>query len=303
MTYLQIDYFLHVAATKSISKSAADLYVSAPAISKQITLMEQELGLTLFDRSARGMELTPEGQIMFDHYVNQKHALANALQKARKLDSGSKNALHIGVMSGWAIHPQIRELQQYLRNCNVPTELTAHSVFDPGNPERLEKGMFDAALCLGDDLFTIALSTGVRMIPLHKIRKMILFSSQLPIARKENCTIHDLEGLPLLSFTPDLRPNAQYDNLRLCNNLDFNPDLILCDSLDDAFFRTALGDGFMIGDEWLTQKSLPEFSPLYLDELHTIYLVWSEHNTNPALPLLARACESIDWTLANRSEP
>lgn len=297
MTYLQVDYFLHVAATKSISKSAADLYVSAPAVSKQISLMEQELGLTLFIRGARGMELTPEGQIMFDYYLNQKNSLSLALQKARKLDSSHTNTLHIGVMSGWAIHPQIKALQQSLRNSAVPTELTAHSVFDPGNPERLEKGIFDAALCIGDDLFTIALSTGVRMIPLAKIRKMILFSSRLPIAQKENLTIQDLAGLPLLSFTPALRPNAQYDNLRLCNNLDFSPDLILCDSLDDAFFRTALGDGFMIGDEWLTQKNLPEFSSLILDDLHAIYLVWSEHNQNPALPLLARYCEATDWTI------
>jgi hypothetical protein len=67
--------------------------------------------------------------------------------------------------------------------------------------------------------------------------------------------------------------------------------------LDDAFFRTALGDGFMIGDEWLTQKHLPEFSSLPLDDHHTIYLVWSEHNPNPALPLLARYCEATDWTV------
>jgi len=297
MTYLQVDYFLHVATTKSISKSAADLYVSAPAVSKQISLMEQELGLTLFVRGARGMELTPEGQIMFDCYRNQKSSLAAALQKARKIDSSHTNTLHIGVMSGWAIHPQIKALQQSLRSSVIPTELTAHSVFDPGNPQRLEKGVFDAAICIGDDLFTTALSTGVHMVPLVKIRKILLFSSRLPVAQKENLTIQDLEGLPLLSFTTDLRPNAQYDNLRLCNSLGFSPDLILCDSLDDIFFRSAMGDGFIIGDEWLTQKHLPEFSTLMLDDFHTIYLVWSEHNPNPALPLLARYCEATDWTV------
>jgi len=133
MTYLQVDYFLHVATTKSISKSAADLYVSAPAVSKQISLMEQELGLTLFVRGARGMELTPEGQIMFDCYRNQKSSLAAALQKARKIDSSHTNTLHIGVMSGWAIHPQIKALQQSLRSSVIPTELTAHSVFADGS--------------------------------------------------------------------------------------------------------------------------------------------------------------------------
>ena len=234
---------------------------------------------------------------MFDYYLNQKNGLAVALSRARNLDSRHMNSLHIGVMTGWAIHPQIKTLQQLLRDCAIPTELTAHSTFDPGNPQRLEKGIFDAALCIGDDLFTTALATGVHMVPLTKIHKILLFSSCLPAVQKENLTIRDLEDLSLLSFSPDVRPNAQYDNLRLCNNLDFSPNLILCDSLDDAFFRTALGDGFMIGDEWLTQKHLPEFSSLTLDDLHTIYLVWSEHNPNPALPLLARYCEALDWTV------
>ena len=44
MTYLQTEYFLHVAQNKSITKTASELYVSPPAISKQIALLEQELG-------------------------------------------------------------------------------------------------------------------------------------------------------------------------------------------------------------------------------------------------------------------
>lgn len=297
MTYLQVDYFLHVATTKSISKSAADLYVSAPAISKQITLMEQELGLTLFLRGPRGMELTPEGQIMFDYFLNQKKGFAQALQKARKLDSTWINTLHIGIMTGWAIHNQINALQQILRTSTIPTELSLHSVFDPGNPRRLGKGIFDAALCIGDDLFSTALTTSLQMLPLAKIRKMMLFSSRLPFAQKKDLSVHDLAGLSLLSYAPDVRANAQYDNLRLCNNLGLSPEIVLCNSLDDVLFQTALGNGFMIGDEWLTQKNLPEFSTLLLDDIHSIYLIWSEHNQNPALPLLARCCKELDWTV------
>lgn len=297
MTNSQVEYFLHVATTKSISKSAEELYVSAPAISKQISLMEKELELTLFVRGARGMELTPEGQIMFDYYLNQKTGLAQALQKAHNLDTTRINTLHIGIMSGWGIHSQISTLQKLLRASSVPTELIPHTVFDPGEPQRLEKGAFDAALCIGDDLFTTALSTSVHMIPLTKIRKVLLFSSHLPITQKEHLTIQDLAGYPLLSFNSEVRPNAQYDNLRLCNSLDFSPELILCDSLDDIFFRAGIGSGFIIGDEWLFHRKLPEFNTIPLDDYHTIYLVWSERAKNPALPILARCCEELDWTV------
>ena len=52
MTYLQTEYFLHVAQNKSITKTASELYVSPPAISKQIALLEQELGIERFVRGA-----------------------------------------------------------------------------------------------------------------------------------------------------------------------------------------------------------------------------------------------------------
>ena len=73
MTYLQTEYFLHVAQNKSITKTASELYVSPPAISKQIALLEQELGIELFVRGAKGMELTPAGEIMFNHFSNKRN--------------------------------------------------------------------------------------------------------------------------------------------------------------------------------------------------------------------------------------
>ena len=50
----QISYFLSVAEHGNITAAARSLYISQPALSKQITLLEQEIGLPLFERQARG---------------------------------------------------------------------------------------------------------------------------------------------------------------------------------------------------------------------------------------------------------
>lgn len=50
----QITYFLRVAEHGNITAAAKSLYISQPALSKQITLLEQEIGLPLFERQARG---------------------------------------------------------------------------------------------------------------------------------------------------------------------------------------------------------------------------------------------------------
>ena len=61
MNDLQIDYFMAVATNSSFTKTSEELFVSQPAISKQIALLERELGVKLFIRNNRRTELTEAG--------------------------------------------------------------------------------------------------------------------------------------------------------------------------------------------------------------------------------------------------
>ena len=63
MNDLQIDYFIAVARNLSFTKTAEEMYVSQPAISRQISHLEEELGYPLFDRSKKTTQLTPAGEI------------------------------------------------------------------------------------------------------------------------------------------------------------------------------------------------------------------------------------------------
>lgn len=61
MTFQQLRYFAETARTRSINKAAKNLHVSQPALSAAIKDLEEELGVTLFERSRHGMMLTAEG--------------------------------------------------------------------------------------------------------------------------------------------------------------------------------------------------------------------------------------------------
>ncbi|MBC7781437.1 MAG: LysR family transcriptional regulator [Proteobacteria bacterium] len=61
MNFLQLRYFLKVAELGSISAAAAAIWVSQPAVSRQIRLLEEALGTRLFEREARGVRLTEAG--------------------------------------------------------------------------------------------------------------------------------------------------------------------------------------------------------------------------------------------------
>ena len=62
MNILHMKYALEVAKAGSLSKAAETLLIAIPNISRSIKELEADLGITIFDRSAKGMELTPEGE-------------------------------------------------------------------------------------------------------------------------------------------------------------------------------------------------------------------------------------------------
>ena len=62
MTLLQLKYISTVAKYGSFCKAAQALYVSQPGISKMVCALEEELGITIFVRSAAGITLTAEGR-------------------------------------------------------------------------------------------------------------------------------------------------------------------------------------------------------------------------------------------------
>ena len=62
----QLDTFLCVVEAGSFSKAAEQLYLSAPAVIKQINSLEASLGMKLFDRTHRGLVVTEAGQSIYN---------------------------------------------------------------------------------------------------------------------------------------------------------------------------------------------------------------------------------------------
>lgn len=84
--------FNEVAEQKSITKAAKNLYVSQPAVSQAIAQLEEELGITLFIRSSKGVNLTNEGKILFSYVnkgINQIKTGEQKILEAKKLKSGT----------------------------------------------------------------------------------------------------------------------------------------------------------------------------------------------------------------------
>lgn len=83
----------------SISKAANALYISQPAITKAIKKLEQELSITLFNRSPKGVSLTENGKIFFEFIKNGVESFMNGEHKLTALNNLETGILRIGASS------------------------------------------------------------------------------------------------------------------------------------------------------------------------------------------------------------
>ncbi|KID56989.1 LysR family transcriptional regulator [Pseudoalteromonas luteoviolacea] len=95
--------FLEVSQTLHFRASAENLYITQAAISSRIKLLEQELGVLLFDRSQKRLKLTPEGHRLVKH-ANEMMIMWQKLKQDVGVSEGNVSQLFVGsMMSIWDI--------------------------------------------------------------------------------------------------------------------------------------------------------------------------------------------------------
>lgn len=98
MNLKQLQYFSAVAETNSISRAARELHVAQPPVSRQIALLEDELGVCLFLRNNKGVELTQAGESLYQQSQQLFQNMRMIADSVRDIDAGIQGTLKIGVI-------------------------------------------------------------------------------------------------------------------------------------------------------------------------------------------------------------
>jgi DNA-binding transcriptional LysR family regulator len=111
----QLESFLAVAAANSVSTAAKRLHLSQPAVTKQLRVLEQTLGVKLVERTPRGVRLTDAGTLLRD-YGRRSAALLDECQLALgELAAGNLGRLAIGAGVTTSMFQLPRWLRSYRR--------------------------------------------------------------------------------------------------------------------------------------------------------------------------------------------
>ena len=120
--------FYTVANTGNISRAAKELYISQPAISKSIQKLEDSLGCRLFSRSSRGVMLTEEGALLYNHVKDAFTSLNAGEEKLRQSISLGMGHLNIGVSSTLCKYMLLPYLEEFIkRNPHISISINCQS--------------------------------------------------------------------------------------------------------------------------------------------------------------------------------
>ncbi|MCC3372765.1 LysR family transcriptional regulator [Cohnella sp. REN36] len=98
MDMRQLRYFLAVAQEGQVTGAAKRLHMEQPPLSRQLKLMEQELGVTLFDRSGKRLQLTPAGELLRARAELLLRQFEESLKEVQAIDEGVQGVLAVGAV-------------------------------------------------------------------------------------------------------------------------------------------------------------------------------------------------------------
>lgn len=120
--------FYTVANAGNISKAAKELYISQPAISKSIQKLEESLNCKLFSRSSRGVILTDEGNLLYDHVKEAFETLSMGEDKLRRSIDLGVGHISIGVSSTLCKYMLLPYLSEFIhQNPHISISISCQS--------------------------------------------------------------------------------------------------------------------------------------------------------------------------------
>ncbi|MFJ6634444.1 LysR family transcriptional regulator [Streptomyces sp. NPDC091376] len=181
--------FLAIAEERSLTRAAAALHLTQPAVSRSLAALERHLGVRLADRSTHHLDLTPEGRAFRDRAAAAVAAFDDALDPAR-LHHGPLRLGHAWSAFGAYTTPLLRRWQE--EHPDTPLELLRIDDRTAG----LARGEVDAAVLRGT-VDTPGLVTAL----LFTEPRVAAVTSDGPLADRAALTLDDLASGPIVLNT------------------------------------------------------------------------------------------------------
>ena len=202
MTLQQLKYLIEVAETGSITTAAQRLFISQPSLSKSIAELEKEMGITIFNRSNRGVYLSQEGT-RFLSYARQIVEQASLLESEYKLSPPPSRAFAVSAQHyAFVVNAFVELVREYGKSKYEFTlrELKTAEIIEDVRTHRSDLGILYLCDFNRDVIMHILQSEELQFVKLFTARPHVFVSKQNPLVSKKSVTLDDLKEYPRLTY-------------------------------------------------------------------------------------------------------
>lgn len=295
MNPLQIEYFIQVANYKNFTLAASEMHVSQPAVSKQITALEEELGVSLFSRTGRNIALTPSGELFYNYFNQANTEFENVRRLARELDGkspGEKLRVKLVFFIDWDSNlfmaPLVERLQ--VRYPLLEIDLENRGIYDIA-PTLLDKRC-DATICF-DHLVPEQDRALLERCHLADVHRMAFYSVRHPFALRESVRFSDFKDEFCIALRSPKHPEPERTIRTICAQYGFEPKFRFKPNHDSVVMAVQGGRGYCVFDEWSRNRWNSRFQCIPLDFTRPVSIYWRKNNANPVIPVVVDALREL----------
>jgi DNA-binding transcriptional LysR family regulator len=220
MELRHLRYFVAVAEERNITRAAVRLRVAQPALSRQLSDLENELGVKLLERGRHGVNVTAAGR---EFHRRAKALLADAdraADAARVAGGAIAGRLTLGFPTGLHLD-HLSPLIRAFREIHPRAEF----IFTHGLPAAQLKGLRDGTL----DMAFVNLPgplNGMEHCVVWRVTFEVVMPENHPLARRKSLELKDLVGEDFVFCTRESRPDFYDEFFRHCSNAGFRPQVV-----------------------------------------------------------------------------
>lgn len=151
MEFRQLEYFIAVVESGSISGASRKVHVAQPALTRQMRLLEEQVGTPLLDRHARGIRLTVAGRALYDDATRMLDERANIKARLLALGSGQTGKLSLGITVTHLWVTEVAKLMGDYRSRYPHVALDVLPLLSGPQLEKLQQGSLDVGIIYHDE--------------------------------------------------------------------------------------------------------------------------------------------------------
>jgi DNA-binding transcriptional LysR family regulator len=253
MDLRHLKYFIAVAEELNIGRAATRLCISQPPLTRQIQQLEEELGVQLFIRTPRGVELTQAGDMFYEEASNIRALVEQAIERTKRAGQGKLGRLDIGIF-GTGILGAIPRLLQLFHDTNPDVVVSLHTMSKTEQIEALRQ----KRITIGFNRMVSPLADITSELILREPLYLVVHKDH-PLSRHASVPFMEAAKYPLVAFPSGPRPNFVDRIVQLYQNMGVAPQI--SQVVGDAVTGMALvagGFGITIVPKSATTISLPD---------------------------------------------